>query len=428
MAKTEDSSQSSPEQERRFEGITDNLLGWRWAAVALIFLLGLVAFANGVALTERPGVTEAPMLERLYYILGLFVVGGLDLGVPMGGPMWAQSLLWTAFFGAPLLTASAVVEAVLRMLNPQQWLLRNLNDHIVIFGSGELTISYLRLLRRKNRKCPVVVVDTEFESIRQQELQQKYGAVTVVGDLNLGFLRNQLKLKRAKRVLLLGKNDFQAFEAATRVLETAPNLKFRLIVHCHNLRFMRTLLQTSLGRHCIIFNRYNMAGMAFVRRSLHKHFERTGGLDTVVIAGFGRFGQSVVEQLRQTQAQELEHVVIVDQDAERRMLVVEEQQQLQSNYERSVLRGDISNPDVWRRVASKVNLESENTVFILGTGSGRDNIRTALWLKQKYPASQVYVRSNTDSKFASSVGAEKGISAFSINGLLEDMIPVRWTR
>jgi len=26
------------------------------------------------------------------------------------------------------------------------------------------------------------------------------------------------------------------------------------------------------------------------------------------------------------------------------------------------------------------------------------------------------------------VGAEKGISAFSINGLLEDMIPVRWTR
>jgi hypothetical protein len=26
------------------------------------------------------------------------------------------------------------------------------------------------------------------------------------------------------------------------------------------------------------------------------------------------------------------------------------------------------------------------------------------------------------------VGAEKNISAFSINGLLEDMIPLRWTR
>ena len=110
------------------------------------------------------------------------------------------------------------------------------------------------------------------------------------------------------------------------------------------------------------------------------------------------------------------------------MLVVEEQQQLQSNYERSILRGDISNPDVWRRVASKVDLENDNTVFILGTGSGRDNLRTALWLKQKYPKSIVFARSNDQSRFASSVADEKNISAFSINGLLEGMIPVRWTR
>jgi voltage-gated potassium channel Kch len=367
-------------------------------------------------------------VERVYYILGLFVVGGLDLGTPFGGPLWAQGLLWIAFFGAPLLTASAVVEAVLRVLNPQQWMLRNLSDHVVIFGSGELTISYLRLLRRENRNCKVVVIDTAFESIREQELQQKYGVATMVGDLTLGFLRKQLKLDRAKRVLLLGDNDFQAFEAATRVLETAPNLKFHVVIHCQNLRFMRTLLQTSLGRHCVIFNRYNMAGMAFVRRDLRDQFTQTEGLDNVVIAGFGRFGQSVVEQLRRTQEQELAHVVIIDQDAERRMLVVEEQQQLQSNYERSVLRGDISNPEVWRRVSAKIDLEEPNTVFLLGTGSGRDNLRTALWLKQKYPNSHVFARTNGQSRFASSVAEEKDISAFSINGLLEEMIPVRWTR
>ena len=147
-------------------------------------------------------------------------------------------------------------------------------------------------------------------------------------------MRKQLKLKHAKRVLLLGNNDFQAFEAATRVLESAPNLKFRVVIHCQNLRFMRTLLKTSLGRHCIIFNRYNMAGMAFVRRDLRQQFARSEGLDNVVVAGFGRFGQSVVEQLRRTQERELAHVVIIDQDAERRMMVVEEQQQLPSNYER----------------------------------------------------------------------------------------------
>ena len=428
MQKPPNSESFNPNTDTPIKRLTGANFGWRWIAVGLIFALGLTAFANGVALTARPEVTSAPVLERVYYILGLFVVGGLDLGTPVEGPIWAQAILWIAFFGAPLLTASAVVEAVLRVLNPQQWLLRNLHDHVVIFGSGELTISYLRMMRRQNRNCRVVVVDTEFDSIREQELQQKYGVVTVLGDLTLGFLRNQLRLRHAKRVLLLGENDFQAFEAATRVLESAPNLKFRVVIHCQNLRFMRTLLQTSLGRHCVIFNRYNMAGMAFVRRNLKEQFARTEGLDKVIIAGFGRFGQSVVEQLRLTQGKELAHVVIIDQDAERRMMVVEEQQQLPSNYERSVMRGDVANPDVWRRVAVKVDLEQPNTVFILGTGSGRDNLRTALWLKQKYPNAHVFARSNGQSRFASSVAGEKDITAFSINGLLEEMIPVRWTR
>ena len=428
MQQPPNSESFNPNTDTPIKRLTGANFGWRWIAVGLIFALGLTAFANGVALTARPEVTSAPVLERVYYILGLFVVGGLDLGTPVGGPVWAQAILWIAFFGAPLLTASAVVEAVLRVLNPQQWLLRNLHDHVVIFGSGELTISYLRMLRRQNRNCRVVVIDTEFDSIREQELQQKYGVATVLGDLTLGFLRNQLRLQHAKRVLLLGENDFQAFEAAARVLESAPNLKFRVVIHCQNLRFMRTLLQTSLGRHCVIFNRYNMAGMAFVRRNLKEQFARTEGLDNVIIAGFGRFGQSVVEQLRLTQGNELAHVVIIDQDAERRMMVVEEQQQLPSNYERSVMRGDVANPEVWRRVAAKVDLEQPNTVFILGTGSGRDNLRTALWLKQKYPNAHVFARSNGQSRFASSVADEKDITAFSINGLLEEMIPVRWTR
>ena len=118
----------NPQEDTRLKRLTGTNLGWRWVAVALIFVLGLVAFANGVALTERPDVNQAPALEQIYYILGLFVVGGLDLGMPVGGPLWANTMLWIAFFGAPLLTASALVEAVLRVLNPQQWLLRNLQD------------------------------------------------------------------------------------------------------------------------------------------------------------------------------------------------------------------------------------------------------------------------------------------------------------
>ena len=109
MQETPNSESFNPKTDTPLKRFTGASLGWRWMAVALIFLLGLVAFANGVALSARPDVTQATILEQTYYILGLFVVGGLDLGMPNGGPVWAQTLLWIAFFGAPLLTASAVV-------------------------------------------------------------------------------------------------------------------------------------------------------------------------------------------------------------------------------------------------------------------------------------------------------------------------------
>jgi hypothetical protein len=121
-------------------------------------------------------------------------------------------------------------------------------------------------------------------------------------------------------------------------------------------------------------------------------------------------------------------VALIDQDAERRIQVVEEQQSLGKDYQRSVFLGDISHPEVWRNVSSKIDLSLENTVVILGTGNERDNLRTALWIKQQYPKVLVYTRSNSVSKFAMSVAEEKDLHAFSINQLVEDMIPNRWTR
>ena len=61
-----------------------------------------------------------------------------DLGTPNGGPPFAQAMVWLAYFGAPILTASTVVEAMLRMLAPQSWQLRRLKDHIVVVGDGDL--------------------------------------------------------------------------------------------------------------------------------------------------------------------------------------------------------------------------------------------------------------------------------------------------
>jgi hypothetical protein len=112
--------------------------GWRWPLAFALFVAGLVGLMSGVSVTERPEVVDAGVLTKAYYSLGLFVVGGLDLGTPTGGPWLGRMLLWLAYFGAPILTASAVIEAVVRVMTPQRWHLRRMKDHVVIVGTGDL--------------------------------------------------------------------------------------------------------------------------------------------------------------------------------------------------------------------------------------------------------------------------------------------------
>ena len=408
------------------ERLGSQVIGWRWWAAGLLFLCGFIGLLADVGLSERADLAGQSWLPKAYYALGFFVFGGLDVGVPVGGPDWARAVLWFAYFGAPALTASAVIETVVNLLTPDNWELRRISDHTVVFGSGRLAVSYLRVMRRFNPDARVVVVDTEFDPVREQELRQRFAAVTVVGTLTHEYLLRTLRLTRARRVLLLADDDFQSFEAAARILELAPRLSGRIVLHCHNLRFMRALQTTDIAQQCEVFNTYHLAASGFVRNSLVEHFERTNSKDIVVMAGFGRFGQSVLEELHAVAADEIAEVAVIDRDAARRVLVVDEQEKIMTAYERNVFQGDISHPEVWRQLTEQVDLGRDSPTVVLGTGQEQENLRTALWLKQRYPNAAVYARTNDISRFALSVGAERAIHNISITELVEQHIPQHW--
>src|SRR5689334_7492087 len=110
--------------------------GWRWfrlrgLVLVVVFVCGLVGFTMGAEVSARPAVTNAPLMTHVYYTLGLFVLGGMDLGVPNGGPEFARDLLWFAYFAAPLITASAVLEAMMRVVSQQTWWHWRMRRHIV---------------------------------------------------------------------------------------------------------------------------------------------------------------------------------------------------------------------------------------------------------------------------------------------------------
>lgn len=407
-------------------GIAAPMPGWRWLTALILLVSALIGLMTGVGLSEWPGVGDAGIATQLYISLGLFVFGGLDVGFPEGGPLLGRGLLWIAYFGAPLLTASAVTEALMRAMVRDRWQLRRLTDHVVIVGAGSLTLTYLRVLRRKHPARTVVVLVDAIEATRRQELEQAYGVKVVVGDPTHQFMLRQLRLRRARRVVLLPDDDFQAFEAATKMLRLYPGLESRILLHSHNLRFLRTMQTTSLGQRAVGFNCYHLAAAGLVRDYLLQHFRQTGAKDVVVLAGFGRFGQTILEELNAHAAGELGTVALIDLDADRRVLVVQEQGQLAGDYQQVVVQGHVGHPEVWRKLGESVDLTRSEPTVILGTGSPEENLRAALWVKGRWPNALVFARTNDVSAFATDVGIEHGIEAISITKLVEDNLPEAW--
>jgi Trk K+ transport system NAD-binding subunit len=411
--------------------VNDTLLpvrpNWRWFAALALFAFAFGPFVAGVSVTNQPDELASGLLAKLYFALSLFVFGGLDIGLPAGGPPLARGLLWVAYVGAPLLTASAVIEAIVRVVAPHSWQLRRLSRHIVVAGQGELVESFLRTVARSAPIVRVVVVMGP-DATRAAEFVARFGATIVHGTLSHRYLLRRLRLGRATRVVLLGDDDFESYEIAGRILRMHPQLAGRIVLHSHNLRFMRAMATTAVGRQCHTFNGYHLAAASLVRERLITHFARTAARDVVVLAGFGRFGQTILEELQDRARGHVQAVAIIDLDADRRMLVVEEQARLDDDYQRVVVQGDVSNPKVWHELATQVDLGVDQPTVVLGTGNAAENLRSALWIKGRYPNAFVFARTNDVSEFALEVGAEHGVNAFSIRQLVEDNLPAEWSR
>ncbi len=401
-------------------------LRWRWLLLAVVFICGLTPFLLGVDVSDRSGVPTAGLLTQAYYTIGLFVLGGLDLGVPTGGPPYARSLLWFAYFAAPAITASAVIEGVLRAIRPRNWALRRMSGHVIIAGCGKVTMQYLARLRAKHPNKPVVIVETRSNRPNLDEVREVYDVIVVTGDINSDLLLNSLRLEQAERVLLLTGDDFANLDGASRILQIAPNLGQRIVVHVSDLHFMRLVHDTHVADEVTVFNTHQIAAEQLVSSDLVAHFHDTKPLDTVVIAGFGRFGQTVLDQLQRLASDKFDTVVLIDIDCEKRAAIFEEQVGFSGSYQHECIDGDLREPGLWRRLETRYGLNASEPAFVIGSGEDGTNLHTALWLKSKYPNAFVIARSFRESPFALDVAKKGGFKVFSVAELVTQSIPESW--
>ncbi len=412
----------------RFVGRFDPELSWKsWTAI-IIFGCGFFALVAGVGVSDRPAVPEADLLTKAYYALGLFVLGGLDLGTPTTGPLYGRVLLWVAYFAAPVWTASAVFETILSALRPPAWHVRSIKNKIIILGGGELTLGFLNRITAGGNSRRVIVIADETKHPQLGALRSYRGIrVFLVSGDQMHRLR-RYPLHEAHRFLLLSENDQINFEVASILLDQDPALGPKIVYHISNLRFLRVLKDTRVVRQCTTFNEYELAATQLARKQLMQRFNDTEHRDTVVLAGFGRFGQSILEQLERHASGAFSHVAIIDLDAEQQALIADEQIVGEREYKRHTYEGDIDDPEVWQRLFSDVVTGKEEPVFLITTGDDDTNLRCAIWLRSKFPNALIISRTLAPSYFARGVCEEHNVVSVNTAELVQASIPHAWYR
>lgn len=398
---------------------------WRGVPILAAFLCGWIGLMAGAGVTERDLVT-AGAAERAYYAIGLFVMGGLDLGTPVGGPIYARTMLWISYFASPLITASALIEAAVRLISPLALMVRPLRNHVVLGGAGRLTMLYVARLRADQPRRTVVVVERNPSHPSIAELRDVHRALVIAGDVTNDDVLARLHVDSAHRALFLTGDDFVNLDAAAKVLRLAPAMEGRIVVHVSDLGFMRETSESSVARSCVIFNGHEAAATSLVREHLLARFHSTPRRDFVVLAGFGRFGQTVLHQLQENARGSIGHVLIIDEYATRKARDFQEHPGFDDDYLYSIIDGDLLDPEVWRRVGSTVEASGLDPVVILGSGNDGTNLHSAFLARKQYPEAYLIVRSFRASPFTAEIANETNVEAFDLAGLIQDGMPADW--
>jgi hypothetical protein len=310
-------------------------------------------------------------------------------------------------------------------LNPFARRVRRLREHVVVGGAGRLSLLYIKRLRDLDPDVPVVVVERDPNHPRIGELEHAYKVLVVIGDIRSDEVLEAVGIARARRVMLLTSDDFGNLDAASRILTRRPWLRGRIVAHVADLAFMRAVPPEAIDGGYEAFNSLESAAIQLVERRLIARFGASPHRDLVVLAGFGRFGQTVLHQLQIQASEAFGTVVLLDLEANANALKFAESPGF-GEYPRHVFEGHLRHPAIWRKIDEVIAGDVGDPVIIVGTGDEGINFHAALDLRRRYPAAHITVRSFGHSPFAKEVSAKTDLHPFELAELITRSMPAQW--
>ena len=177
-----------------------SLLTYRSIPIIIIILFGLIGINNGIYFKDIPEIGDENIAVQLYYVVSLFLMSGVDLGMPLGDKEFYRILVLLAYFLAPVITVTSALETIIRSLNPN-FFKRRYKNHVIIIGASEIAISRIENLKKLKEK--IIIVDNNRNNVNLEHFKKLSNIRFIIENYNSPNLFERLNIDYCKSIWLL---------------------------------------------------------------------------------------------------------------------------------------------------------------------------------------------------------------------------------
>ena len=395
---------------------------FRQVIPALVVLtLAVLAFRNGVNVSDRGDIPDEAFFVQLYYAIGLFALGGMDLGMPTGGPRAWQNVLVFTYFAAPALAAAAVLESLSRAIWARlvdRWPWR---DHIVVAGAGRVARAVVDECRRKFPKASILVVEKDITDAQAKHFRHIKKVHLVGGDMTDPRAVESLRIGKARSLLLLTNDELANVELAVQAQHNfTTDGGLPMLVRVADLDLMdraNRMLGQEGWAPCV--NIHKAVAEKICRDSIG-YMRESKGQETLVFTGFGRFCQTYLRQFMDVRgSDQIASIAVIAVEAELAWerffdaLPADQQAQLR-RIDVRLQNGRQEDPRVWQSLLDDRGDSEGKLVVLLGTNDDQSNLKAAMRVRDRSPDAYVMVRTFGASSFALHIGNDMSLQIVDI--------------
>jgi hypothetical protein len=365
---------------------------WKQLLVSAVFLVAFATFLQ----SSMVGTAPDRVPRALYYAVSLFILGGLDIGLPHDQSTSITLLLWLCYFLAPLLTASYLYDFVQKTLLDR--IPRRIQGHTILCGLGRNGHLIYELIRENfpaNHK--LVIIEKSKTNPYIPAVERDPHTWLIQSDFTRLPVLQSARVGRAKRIIFSTNLDLDNLNAVMELQSHGSNNP-GLSVHCHlgdpemldNLQ--HTLFREETYKSVHVYNGYQCATRQLYQRMKEGSF--FGGNGTVfILFGYGRFAHMLFSQITQdSERTGGDEIIIVTE----KMSSGYDLERLRYGYSRDTqstpckiqppLFMDMHNPGTWAQIEQMLAGDSRPVLAFLCRDNDVANMDLAISVKLKGPA------------------------------------------